>query len=147
MTDPKKPRCHNCKHGSKPFKIAGLTHLHCLHPKHADGLSDGTLSAWDTLREFSNGCASHEAKTPTNAQSAPNQMQTPMFYSFSLLSESDKLIAIESIVAISKLHPEHAYESSGSIGELLEAVKNGYQPDEHFRFLSDTETSRIYAQF
>jgi len=58
----KKPKCHNCKHASAAFKIAGKTHHQCCHPKHHEGLDNGTLSAWDTLQEFYNTCESHEFK-------------------------------------------------------------------------------------
>lgn len=63
----KPAKCFNCKHASSAFKIAGKTHHQCNHPKYQKGLEDGTLSAWDTLREFHETCESHENK-PTLKQ-------------------------------------------------------------------------------
>lgn len=62
----KRPRCHNCKHGSKQFKVNDLTHLHCLHPKYKEeDFKNGKLSAWDTLVVFSDSCSNHEFKEKT----------------------------------------------------------------------------------
>ncbi len=55
-----KPRCHNCKHASSAFKIAGKTHHQCNHIKHKYGLLSGEISAWDTLQEWYNTCDTHE---------------------------------------------------------------------------------------
>ncbi len=59
----KRPRCHNCKYGGDQFKVVGKTHLHCEHPKYTDeDFMDGTISAWDTLMEFSDTCSDHNFK-------------------------------------------------------------------------------------
>ena len=55
-------KCHNCKHSSTGFKIAGNTHHQCNHPKHEEGFKSGELSPWDTLQEWYNSCESHEFK-------------------------------------------------------------------------------------
>jgi len=56
-------KCYNCKHSSKGFKIAGKTHLHCLHPKYKDeDFKSGKLSPWDTLMEFWHTCEDFEPK-------------------------------------------------------------------------------------
>ena len=60
----KNPKCHNCKHASGGFKIAGSTHHQCIHPKHQPGFESGELSAWDTLRTFYDTCESHEFVDP-----------------------------------------------------------------------------------
>jgi len=63
----KKPRCHNCKHSTKQFKIVKLTHLHCGHPKYTkEDFENGELSAWDTLRVFNETCKDHEFKKSIN---------------------------------------------------------------------------------
>lgn len=57
---PKKPRCGNCAHGGKPWKLSyGGTQLHCEHPDKdvADippqGLGWGTLRNWyDTCEHW-----------------------------------------------------------------------------------------------
>ena len=60
----KKPKCYNCKHSSKQFKLGKLTHLHCfnneLYPEKE--IEEGNISAWDTLRVFSDSCDKHEFK-------------------------------------------------------------------------------------
>lgn len=56
----RKAKCYNCKHASSAFKIAGKTHHQCNHPKHDKGFENGTLSPWDTLKEFYNSCNTHE---------------------------------------------------------------------------------------
>lgn len=53
-------KCHNCKHASSAFKIAGKTHHQCNHPKHDKGFEKGELSPWDTLQEWYNSCETHE---------------------------------------------------------------------------------------
>lgn len=64
MNEPKK-KCYNCKYASARFKIGDMTHHQCCHPKHVQGIQEGTLSAYDTLREFYNTCESHEFKQIT----------------------------------------------------------------------------------
>ena len=59
----RKPKCYNCKHASRAFKIASKTHHHCKHPKHKEGLESGKLSTWDTLEDFYNTCDTHEFPT------------------------------------------------------------------------------------
>jgi hypothetical protein len=56
----RKAKCHNCKHASRAFKVAGKTHHQCCHPKHESGFENGQLSAWDTLQEWYNTCETHE---------------------------------------------------------------------------------------
>ena len=58
----RKPRCHNCKHAGKQFKILALTHLHCEDSKQypKEKFENGDFCAWDTLRVFSNTCKHHE---------------------------------------------------------------------------------------
>lgn len=62
----KKPRCYNCQHKSKSFKVGKLTHIHCLNPKlyKEKDFKSGKLCAWDTLRVFSENCKKHEFLTP-----------------------------------------------------------------------------------
>lgn len=56
-------KCYNCKFAGDAFKAGGgVTHHVCLHPKHNKGLKDGSLSPWDTVREFYNTCESHKPK-------------------------------------------------------------------------------------
>lgn len=58
-----KHKCHNCKHGGEQFKVFGMTHLHCCHPKYKDEYENNkTFSAWDTLMEFWHTCKDWEAK-------------------------------------------------------------------------------------
>jgi hypothetical protein len=58
----KRNRCQNCKHAGDHFRIAGKTHMHCLHPaKH-------TGNAWDTLREFWETCDKYEAEPKIKAE-------------------------------------------------------------------------------
>ncbi len=56
------PKCYNCKFASTPFKIGGTTHHQCNNPKHDKGFEDGSISPWDTLREFYNTCEDHKLK-------------------------------------------------------------------------------------
>lgn len=56
----KKRKCHNCKFGGHQFRIGKLTHLHCNHPDYDVDINNGTLSPWDTLRVFSDGCNEHQ---------------------------------------------------------------------------------------
>jgi len=62
METNKKPKCYNCKHAGKSFKVNGKTHHHCFHPKHDEANEKGILNHWDTLQEFWNTCDSHEFK-------------------------------------------------------------------------------------
>lgn len=62
MANVKKPRCYNCKHASESFKVSDLTHHHCLHLKYDEDMKSGKLSAWDSLRVFSDTCNDHEFK-------------------------------------------------------------------------------------
>lgn len=62
QTKPQKPKCHNCKHASKGFKIGNNTHHQCLHPKHKEPMKNFEISPWDTLQEFWNTCNDHELK-------------------------------------------------------------------------------------
>jgi len=62
-------KCYNCSHASSAFKIAGITHHQCTHPKHKEGFANGTLSPWDTLQEFYNTCEDHEIKNQQNENS------------------------------------------------------------------------------
>jgi hypothetical protein len=62
-TESSNRKCFNCKHASEAFTIGSMTHHQCLHPKHEDGLKGGTISPWDTLKEFHDTCESHEFKT------------------------------------------------------------------------------------
>lgn len=65
MENRKKPRCHNCKFSSNQFKIGKLTHLHCQDEKQypKEKFENGNLSAWETLRVFSDTCNNHKFKT------------------------------------------------------------------------------------
>jgi len=59
----KKLKCYNCKYSGYQFKIGKLTHLHCCHPKYKEeDFLSGKLSAWDTLRVFSDTCENHQYK-------------------------------------------------------------------------------------
>jgi hypothetical protein len=60
----KKRRCYNCKHRSESFKVLKLTHYHCLNPElyKEEDFKSGKVSAWDTLRVFSEVCDKHEFK-------------------------------------------------------------------------------------
>jgi len=60
-----KPRCYNCKHSGKQFKVGKVTHLHCNHPKYED-YDKGVFSPWDTLQVFSSTCLAHEFKSKEN---------------------------------------------------------------------------------
>lgn len=65
MKDLPKPKknCYNCKHGGNKFKIGGLTHLHCKHPKYKkEDFESGKLSAWDTLTVWWDSCEDFEPK-------------------------------------------------------------------------------------
>lgn len=62
QTKPQEPKCHNCKHASKGFKIGNSTHHQCLHPKHKEPMKNFEISPWDTLQEFWNTCNDHELK-------------------------------------------------------------------------------------
>lgn len=64
MGNKRKRKCHNCKHAGQQFKIDKLTHLHCENPKDytKEKFESGELSAWDTLRVFSDDCKDHEFK-------------------------------------------------------------------------------------
>lgn len=57
-----KKKCYNCKYASQGFKIGGKTHHQCNHPKHKEGIENGTLSPFDTLQEFYNTCESYESR-------------------------------------------------------------------------------------
>jgi hypothetical protein len=57
-----KRKCFNCNFASSAFRIAGITHHQCNHPKHESGFKSGELSPWDTLQEFYQTCESHEFK-------------------------------------------------------------------------------------
>lgn len=63
----KKPKCYNCKHSGKQFKVGNVTHLHCederQYPK--EKWESGELTAWDSLQKFSDACDKHEFKTVT----------------------------------------------------------------------------------
>lgn len=56
----KRPRCHNCKFASEPFKIVGKTHYHCLNREEYPESELINLSAWETVREFWETCKRHE---------------------------------------------------------------------------------------
>lgn len=60
----KKSKCYNCIHSSTQFKIDKLTHLHCFNNDiyKEEDLITGKISAWDTLRVFSDICDKHEFK-------------------------------------------------------------------------------------
>ena len=60
----KKPRCYNCKHAGKQFKIDKLTHLHCENEKiyTNEMYKNGEVHPYDTLRVFNNTCDKHEFK-------------------------------------------------------------------------------------
>jgi hypothetical protein len=56
-------KCFNCKHAGAQFKLGGLTHLHCEHPKNDEAFKRGEItSPYDTLQEFCNTCEDHEEK-------------------------------------------------------------------------------------
>ena len=59
-----KPKCYNCIHASKAFKVANVTYNHCfneeLYPK--EKWESGELTAWDSLQKFSDTCDKHEFK-------------------------------------------------------------------------------------
>lgn len=59
------PRCYNCKHASKGFKILKLTHHHCCDPSKytQEKWDNGEFTAWDTLRIFDETCDNHEYKS------------------------------------------------------------------------------------
>ena len=66
MIKPKPKKCYNCKHSGEQFKIFGMTHLHCFHPKYKDQYENSsTFSQWDTLMQFWHTCTDHEFKTET----------------------------------------------------------------------------------
>lgn len=54
----RKPRCYNCQHASRGFKIGKLTYHHCFNPIH----TNEDTSPWDSLRVFSDSCKDHEFK-------------------------------------------------------------------------------------
>lgn len=64
MENIKKRKCYNCKHKGQSFKIAKVTHLHCLNENlyTEEGFKTGQTSAWDTLRFFSDTCNEHKFK-------------------------------------------------------------------------------------
>ena len=49
----KKNNCYNCQFSGHTFKLDGLTHLHCEHPKY-EKIEE--VCAWDTLQEFWDTC-------------------------------------------------------------------------------------------
>ena len=57
-----KRKCYNCKYAGTAFKLGGLTHQHCEHPKYKEQFDKGTLSPYDTLNKFSDTCENHEFK-------------------------------------------------------------------------------------
>lgn len=62
----KKPKCYNCKHAGKQFKVLKLTHLHCEHPDIENEFkTNPQFSAWDSLRVLSDTCNKHEFKEKT----------------------------------------------------------------------------------
>jgi len=62
---PIKPKCYNCKHAGKQFKVGNLTHLHCEDEKQypKEKWESGELTAWDSLQQFNWTCENHEFKT------------------------------------------------------------------------------------
>lgn len=58
----KKGKCHNCKHSSSAFKIAGKTHRQCLHARFDEGFKNYSISPWETLQEWHSTCEFHEFK-------------------------------------------------------------------------------------
>ena len=57
-------RCHNCIFASKGFKIGGITHHQCNHPRHEQPMKVGAITPYDTLQTFSDTCDFHEFKEP-----------------------------------------------------------------------------------
>lgn len=57
-------RCFNCRHASKPFKLASGTHHNCLHPNIRKNLREGIdePSAYDSLTEWHSSCDQWEGK-------------------------------------------------------------------------------------
>lgn len=51
-------KCFNCKHASKPFLIGEVTHHQCIHEKHHEGMDNGSITPWDTLRKWHETCES-----------------------------------------------------------------------------------------
>ena len=60
----KKRKCYNCLHSGKQFKIGDLSHLHCENKElyNHEKLLSGEISAWDSLRVFSDICDKHTQK-------------------------------------------------------------------------------------
>jgi hypothetical protein len=55
-------KCYNCRHGGRPFKLSGKTHLHCEHPKiqeEAERVGE-LFHPFGTLKEFWETCEDHE---------------------------------------------------------------------------------------
>jgi len=64
----KNPRkCFNCKHGGKQFKVGGVTHLQCDHPKWDQkwNADPGSFHPFDTVRIFGDTCDLHEYNIKT----------------------------------------------------------------------------------
>ena len=58
----KKPKCYNCKHSSKQFKIQKLTHVTCLELEQHNKIVNENMHPFDALRVFSDTCKKHEFK-------------------------------------------------------------------------------------
>lgn len=57
------PRCYNCIHAGQTFKLGNVTHQHCERPKYTKEKFDkGEISAWDTVKKFSDTCINHSFK-------------------------------------------------------------------------------------
>ncbi len=68
----KQKECYNCRHSGDPFKIAGNTHMYCLHPKQKEEAKNNpNFNLWDTLQEFWMTCDDHELKTKPHATTNP----------------------------------------------------------------------------
>lgn len=50
--------CANCEFSGDAFKVKKLTHHHCEHERY----NDSKISAWETLRVFSDICEHHKFK-------------------------------------------------------------------------------------
>jgi len=57
----KKPKCYNCKHSSKGYKINNLTHHTCMEPEQDKRIKNGA-HPFESLVVFSNTCNKHQFK-------------------------------------------------------------------------------------